>query len=321
MSTGEQHQLQGTDTAEAVHQGPNLIEQYGKQIAFGAIALVILFAAAAFMANTGQQGAEESWSRFAKAQVAADFANVASDFPGTEVAVWARLTEGEMLLREAVQLQFTDRAAANREFDKAGEAFDSVLASSQLPPVAQERALLGKARLLEATSDGNMEKAIAAYEKIKSIPNSIYASLVENRIESLKAEDTQEFYAWFAKQSPKPEDRARPQDGLPSGHPELPVTLPPIPDELFPADWSDLKVDETAPTGTSDQSTGTTPSASETNDDQSTGSTESDATTEKPAGESGTEKSSDSNGENNPATSDQDAESKNDTPSESSPQE
>lgn len=247
MSTGEQQQLHGTDAAEAVDHGPTLIEQYGKQIAFGAIALVILFAVAAFMANTGQQGAEESWSRFAKAQVAADFANVASDFPGTEVATWARLTEGEMLLEEAVQLQFTDRTAANREFKKADEAFDAVLASSNLPPAAQERALLGKARLLEATSDGNMDDAIAAYEKIKSIPNSIYASLVDDRIEALKQEETQEFYAWFSKQSPKPEDRARPQDGLPPGHPELPVTLPPIPDELFPADWSDLKTDDAPP--------------------------------------------------------------------------
>ena len=36
-------------------------------------------------------------------------------------------------------------------------------------------------------------------------------------------------------------------DGLPGGHPELPVTLPPIPDELFPADWSDLNVDDAPP--------------------------------------------------------------------------
>jgi hypothetical protein len=247
MSTGEQHELHGIDAAHEVHVLPGFLEKYGKQIAFGAIALVILFAVGTFMSNTGQQGAEESWSRFAKAQVAADFANVASDFPGTEVAVWARLTEGEMLLREAVQLQFSDRSAANGEFKKAGEALDSVLASSSIPRVAQERALLGKARLLEATSDGSMDEAIAAYEKVKGFPNSIYAELVDSRIETLKNDGTKSFYAWFSKQSPKPEDRAQPRDGLPSGHPELPVTLPPIPEELFPADWSDLKVDDAPP--------------------------------------------------------------------------
>jgi hypothetical protein len=244
MSTGEPQEVQGTEAAQL---GPNFIEQYGKQIGFGTIALVILFAAAAYMANTGRAEAEESWSKFASAQSAADFANVASDFAGTDVAVWARLTEGEMLLREAVQLQFSDRAAAIGQFKKAGEALDSVLGNANLPASAKERALLGKARLLETTSNGDMDEAIAAYEKVKGIQNSIYASLVDSRIEALKRDDTKSFYAWFSKQSPKPEDRARPQDGFPSGHPELPVTLPPIPEELFPANWSDLNVDDAPP--------------------------------------------------------------------------
>jgi hypothetical protein len=244
MSTGEPQELQGSEVEDL---GPNFIEQYGKQIAFVAIALVIVFAAVSFLANAGRAGAEESWSKFASAQSAADFANVASDFPNSDVAVWARLTEGEMLLREAVQLQFNDRAAAIGQFKKADEALDAVLEKSDLPDSAKERALLGKARLLEATSDGNTEAAIAAYEQVKGIPNSIYASLVDSRIAALKKDGTKSFYAWFSKQTPKPEDRARPQDGLPSGHPELPVTLPPIPEELFPADWSDLNVDDAPP--------------------------------------------------------------------------
>lgn len=244
MSTGNPQEVQATEEQDL---GPNIIEEYGKQIAFGAIALVILFAVASFVANSGRAGAEESWSKFAAAESAADFANVASDYPDTEVAIWARLTEGEMLLREAVQLQFSDRAAAVGQFKKAGEALDAVVDKADLLPTAKERALLGKARLLEATSDGNMAAAISAYEKVKGIPNSIYASLVDSRIEALKQDDTKSFYAWFSKQTPKPEDRARPQDGLPGGHPELPVTLPPIPDELFPADWSDLNVDDAPP--------------------------------------------------------------------------
>jgi hypothetical protein len=244
MSTGEPQQLPGT---EEVDLGPNIIEQYGKLIAFGAIALVILFGAASYVVNNSTAGAEERWSKFAAAQSAGHFATVAENFPDTDVAVWARLTEGEMLLREAVKLQFSNRAAADRQFKDAGEALDSVLGNSDLPASAKERALLGKARLLETTSDGNMDQAIAAYEKVKGIPNSIYASLVDSRIEALKQADTQSFYAWFSKQTPKLEERARPQDGLPGGHMELPVTLPPIPEELFPADWSDLKIDDAPP--------------------------------------------------------------------------
>ena len=100
MSTGNPQEVQET---EAQDLGPNFIEEYGKQIAFGAISLVILFAVAAFVANSGRTGAEKSWSKFAAAESATDFANVASDCPDTDVAIWARLTEGEMLLRMQVQ--------------------------------------------------------------------------------------------------------------------------------------------------------------------------------------------------------------------------
>ncbi|MDA1162319.1 MAG: hypothetical protein O3B13_04385 [Planctomycetota bacterium] len=262
MSTGEQQEQHDPAAVDLTARVSGFIVQYVKQIAFGIVALVILLAVIASISNTGRTAAEESWSRFASAQGAGDFANVASDFPGTEIAVWARLTEGEMLLSEAVQLQFSDRAAATGQFKKAGEALDSVLSSSNLPAEARERALLGKARQLEATSDGNMDEAIAAYEKVKGIPNSIYAELVDSRIEALKKDDTKAFYAWFAKQSPKPEDRATPRDGLPTGHPELPVTLPPIPEELFPANWSELTVkDEPAfeEPGATDENTTTKP--------------------------------------------------------------
>lgn len=247
MSTGERLEDQEPDAAEMAAHGPNIFEQYGKQIAFGVVVLVTLFAVISLVTNTGRAGSEESWSKFAEAQNASDFADVASDYPGTEVAVWARLVEGEMLLREGVQLQFSDRAAAVRQLKDAGEALDSVLGNADLPVAAQERALLGKARLLEATSSGKMDDAIAAYEKVKGIPNSIYKELVDSRIEKLKRDDAKDFYAWFSKQTPKPEDRAKPQDGLPPGQTELPITLPPIPEELYPADWSDLTVGDEPP--------------------------------------------------------------------------
>ena len=133
MSTGEPQEPQELQGSEVEDHGPNFIEQYGKQIAFAAIALVIVFAAVSFLANSGRAGAEESWSKFAAAQSAGDFAAVAETYEGTDVAIWARLTEGEMLLRESVQLQFSDRAAAIRQFKKAGEALDSVLENANLP--------------------------------------------------------------------------------------------------------------------------------------------------------------------------------------------
>ena len=208
MSTGNPQEVQET---EAQDLGPNFIEEYGKQIAFGAISLVILFAGCGLRGKLRPNRCREKLVEIRSCRIRHGLANVASDFPDMDVAIWARLTEGEMLLREAVQLQFSDRAAAVRQFKKAGEALDTVIDKADLPPTAKERALLGKARLLEATSDGkdkNIEAAIAAYEQIKGIDNSIYASLVDSRIKALKQDDTKQFYAWFSKQTPKPEDRA-----------------------------------------------------------------------------------------------------------------
>lgn len=248
MSLQEQTELPESELGDITVQASNFVEQYGKQIVFAVVAVLIVFAVGIAITNSGREASEESWSRFAGATGASDYANVATDFAGSDVAVWARLTEGELLLREAIQLQFTDREAANRQFKAAGEALDSVLSSGQAPDVARERALMGQARLAEATSDGSTDAAIAAYEKIVSgFPGSVYTDAANERIAALKSDESKSFYAWFAKQTPKPEDRAKPQDGLPAGHPEVPVTLPPIPEDLFPADWSDLKVDAEEP--------------------------------------------------------------------------
>jgi len=184
------------------------------------------------------------WSKFAEAEGAAGLGDFATDHQGTVAGTWARLLEAEQAFRDGVRLQFTDRKGAESELKRAGEAFDKVLTTANTPAVATERALIGKARLLETTSDGNFEKALEAYNAfLQKYPESIYKDSVQERIDALKKPATKEFYAWFAKQDPKPTDRRKPADGLPPGHPEIPITLPEIPDSLYPANWSELKTD------------------------------------------------------------------------------
>ena len=227
-----------------------VLASHGKQILLGTLGVLALLIVAAVLTSGGRSPYEKEWSRFADAKSASDFADVASDFPNTDVAVWAKLTEGEMLLHEAVRLQFSDRKASESQLKDAGKAFDEVIEQAGGLPDAMERGLLGKARFLEATCKGDTTEVVKAYDAfLGRFPDSVYKDSIQNRVESLKSKDAQAFYAWFSQQNPKPEDRARPQDGLPAGHPEIPVSLPPIPEELYPSDWSELKIDEKPDSG------------------------------------------------------------------------
>ena len=247
MSLKEQPELQDSELGQATVHAAESLESHIKALIYGGAAVIVVIVGIIVATSAGGGASAAGWSKFAEASSASDFANVASDFPGTEVAVWARLREAEMQLGEGIQLQFTDRAAANSQLKKAGEAFDSVIKNASALPKAQERAAIGQARLLEATSDGDLSKAIAAYEGFSQrFPDSVWAEQVAARTKFLKDGEAGEFYAWFSQQNPKPEDRQSPRDGLPAGHPEIPVSLPPIPDELIPADWSEVDLGDSA---------------------------------------------------------------------------
>lgn len=213
------------------------------------VVLLVLVVAGGYLGYTvmqerAQEAAVASWSKFSNARSAADFGEVAKEYGTSEVGIWARLAEGEAELNEGIRLQFTDRKSADAELKKSAEAFDAVIKSGTAPAIALERAYLGKARYLEATSDGKLDDAVAAYKSFaQKYPNSIYKSLIEGRIKDLEKPEAKDFYAWFSKLNPKPEDRPNPRDGLPSGHPDInaPITLPQIPEELYPANWSELQ--------------------------------------------------------------------------------
>ncbi len=256
MALQDQPELQQTDLGTWAAAATSALERHAKTIVITVVVVIAVLIVAVVVSNTSHEKNTASWDAFAAAQSAEDYANVAVDHAGTQVALWARLNEAESLFREAVRLQFMDRAAATGQMKKAGEAFDFVLAKADLPIEARERALLGHARLLEAQAGTEEEvaAAIAAYREFqKAFPESpVYGSSVKARIESLESEESRKFYAWFAKQTPKPEDFKKPDDGMPSGfpgglpdglptgHPEIPVTLPDIPEELYPANWSEL---------------------------------------------------------------------------------
>lgn len=254
MSSTEQPDVQETELDRLSSRASETLSQHTPKLIIGGIVLVTLIAIVAVTTGGPNLKGAEGWSAFAAAASAEDFSNVAADYSDDDVAIWARLREGEILLREAVNLQFTSRTEAEGELRKARESFDSVLKNSKLKDnpekwvSARERALLGKARLLEAASNGDTSEAVAAYKDLlQKYEGSIYEESLKARVASLESAEAVAFYKWFDKQNPKREDRAKPRDGMPAGldgmpmgHPEVEVTLPSIPDELIPPNWSDL---------------------------------------------------------------------------------
>lgn len=282
MAAQDQPELQEDEVGVAPPPGDDLLSKYGLQAAIGAAGLLLAVGLYVFFSDRSKSETETAWSRFARAEDAGTFATIADDYPNHPVGVWARLAEGESYLQEALRLQTTDRKAAKGELKKAEEAFEALGKMGNLPADAKVRAELCNAWLLEATCDGDTEKAISAYEGfLKNNPESLYEGYIKQRVEALKTEDAQAFYAWFSKQNPKPDDIQKPNDGfpggfpggMPSGHPEMPVTLPQIPDELFPADWNELNALEVPELGNEKPETGTEPKPGTEGDDSNKGTT------------------------------------------------
>jgi hypothetical protein len=90
-----------------------------------------------------------------------------------------------------------------------------VLKAENLPPEIQEQALFSLAVTLESlTSQQTTTKpAIEAYQRLLTVfKDTRYKARAEARIKELEKPSSEEFYAWFHAQNPKPEDRPRPMD-------------------------------------------------------------------------------------------------------------
>lgn len=271
MST-DQPQTQEAEAGPLSGETSELLQQFATRKAAGAlIAVLVLIGSVVWYMEGSQADSEAVWARFAQAQASGDsgaFASiadeVADEFPGHPVGAWARLREAQAYLQEATRLQTTDRDAADAELKKAEEALEAFNSLSGVPVDAKIQAELCSAWLLEATCDGDTAKAISAYEGfIKNYPGSYYEPYLTDRIAALKTDDAKAFYAWFDAQNPSPEDRGNPADG--GFQPQAPITLPSIPQELYPSDWNELKLPDlpSLDSGTGDSSTeeATTPEA------------------------------------------------------------
>lgn len=296
MKAEERHRLQENDlqrfAEHARERTRPFFDRYGVTLLLGLAAVLIVIAAAVWWSNRRTADRGEGWEALAAAfrspnSTAEDFGAVADAYPESRAAVWARLYEGEARLGTGIESLFSDKEGAMRDLSDAQAAFESVLEQPQLSPEVAVRGLYGLARVLEATSDGDLQPAIERYEQIvNDYPGTVYEPLAQQRLDALATSDAQEFYAWFAKAQPtlqdpllRPQDQSAPTaspaggltfptDGFPSDGPAFPADSPGIPTEspVVPTDGPDFPAGPSFPmseTPTSESPAGETPAAGE----------------------------------------------------------
>lgn len=216
MNSEERHHLHEHELGKLAVKTQTVLEKHGKLIAAAFVAVLLLLIVGGWWLTASKNADAAHWSELAGAGTTEEFGAVADKLKGTAPGYWARLREGELILDEALPKMFTDRAAGVADMKRCQAAFQEILDGGTAPEPVRERALFGLARVQETTSTDDTGPAVKTWQRLATeFPDGIYKTYSEQRIKALESGDGKAFYAWFAKQNPKPPEFRRPQDGLP----------------------------------------------------------------------------------------------------------
>jgi len=214
-----------------------------------------------------------------------DFQNIADTHDNSPLGRLARLSLADSLINNGSRSIFSDREAADADFELADAALSRLTDSSELGDNERQRVLMSQARLAEIRGDGSDESiqaAIAAWQKILDQFEEPFAKeYVEGRIEELGKPGVGTFYAWFHEFDPKPQDDLNLPGlglGLEPGPGSAVPDIPSLTDEPDPLESAQGTADDTA--GTEDS---TEP---ETTEDVRTEESATEESSEEPASQS-----------------------------------
>ncbi len=217
--------LQKTELGRMVQSTGSVLEKNATVIVAVICTVLVVAAGGIWWTRQSTETSSAAWALLESAESVDDFGSISEKFANEIPGQWAKLRESEAHQKSGTDVMFTDRELALADFKRAREGFEKLAAAAGVDPIIRERAVWGLARCLEATSDADTAKASDAYQRlIADFPETIYKPFAEERIASLKTGGTKEFYAWFAKQNPKPAD-IRPKDGAAKN--PLDLFLPP----------------------------------------------------------------------------------------------
>ena len=217
MKTEHRHELKANDLEQATLKVESYYERHAASLQWGIIGVAFVIACGIYYWRTTSANDAAAWNELSQSQTAEQFAQVATDFDGTQAASWAKLREANSYLETYLRDSFENREKANTDLKKAKEILEGLTKKSG-PKEFKQQVLFAYARNLEMSSDGDPKPALDAYENlIKEIPDTIFKRESEQRIRALKSPEAKEFYAFFSKQNPKPAPVPKPND-LKSGN-------------------------------------------------------------------------------------------------------
>lgn len=253
-----QHEAEKTELEKWIQSGLEKAKPYSNQLLMGVIGLVVLVIAFTFWAQSTGSARTAQWEEFVEQRVPDDYLQLAKENPDSSVSSWALLQAGRGYLQEGMRNALTNREASDARLNEAVEAFDALVKKADAPPKAREEALFGLATAKEVLSASDPGEAVQAYQKlIDDFPESRHVPWAQQRVQELNEDSTQQFYAWFREQNPKPEDRPLPGDLLPQDN---------KPAEVGNLDLLDDSTMKLPPTGVGAENTNTVPPESEKTD-------------------------------------------------------
>ncbi|MEX0718889.1 MAG: hypothetical protein WD066_20010 [Planctomycetaceae bacterium] len=221
MKREQRHELHTHELQEWSLETKLFLERYATPIIVAVCAVLLLTVGIWAWRRNVEQRTTAAWARLSDANSAEQYAEIADEFSGSEVAAWARLRESESHLQDGMQSAFSSYDNSRSSFRAAEAGFRKLLDGRGVPPMVRQRALFGLGTALEASSsEGALAPAIDAYQEIidEFGEASLYGKPAKERIAALKSPQQSEFYAWFDKQRPKPRDRDLPADLDPRRH-------------------------------------------------------------------------------------------------------
>ncbi len=214
------HAAEKTELEKWLTAGLKKIEPYSNQILMGFIGVTVVLIAVILWSRSSVSSQKAEWEEFVENRVPDDYMNLAKKTPGTTVGAWSLLQAGRGFLQEGLRTALTNREVSDARLTESVEAFEKLLKQTNAPAAAREEALFGLATAREVLNGDDTSQAIATYQKlIEEFPESGHKAWATQRVEALQKKSTQEFYAWFRQQDPKPSDRPLPSDLLPGGIP------------------------------------------------------------------------------------------------------
>ncbi len=230
MKSERRHELQQNDLAAYLNRINKVVEPYTRVIAV-AVGVIAVGAIALAFYNTQRSGERSDATLFLIQASASRDAEVLLDvsekYPDTAAGAWARLYQGKEYLTQGIEALYSDRNNAEELLNDATAAFKTAISKGRNDKLLRSRAHFGIARAAESL--GNIDDAIAAYEKVVEVNESeAMVKKANERIDTLSNPQTKEFLAWFADQDFSPSDPSLPPS-LPGG-----AALPEIPDFDLP---------------------------------------------------------------------------------------